>query len=57
MDITMERDEELIKFGDLDLTSKVNAGLKLLNLSLTWLSALYLINKSGDFEYIRMDIT
>ena len=51
MDITMERDEELIKFGDLDLTSKVNAGLKLLNLSQI------LMNQSGDFEYICMDIT
>ena len=29
----MERDEELIMFGDLDLISKVNARLKLLNLS------------------------
>ena len=30
----MRRDEELIRFGDFDLISKVNAELKLLNLSL-----------------------
>ena len=33
MDITMERYEELIRFCDLNLISKVNAGLKLLNVS------------------------
>ena len=42
-------------FGDLDLIDKVSAGLKLPNWS--QLSALYLMNQSGDFEYICIDIT
>ena len=33
MDVTLGHDEELIRFGDLDLIFKVTAGLKLPNLS------------------------
>ena len=56
MDKTMGRDEELIRFGDLDLISKVNAGPKLPNLSQNLIVCLYLMNKSGDFECICMDL-
>ena len=52
----MGRDEELIRFGDLDLISKVNAGPKLANLSQNLIVCLYLMNQSGDFEYICMDL-
>ena len=56
MDKTIGHDEELIRFGDLDLISKVNAGLKLPNLSQNLIVCLYLMNQSGDFEYICMNL-
>ena len=56
MDKTMGHDEELIRFGDLDLISKVSAGLKVPNLSQNLIVCLYLMNQSGDFEYICIDL-
>ena len=53
----MERDEELIRFGELDLFSKVNAGFKLLNLSQNLIVCTISHEPVGGFEYICMDIT
>ena len=57
MDVTLGYDEELIRFGDLDLIFKVTAGLKLPNLSQKVLVCTISHELVGRFTQICMDIT
>ena len=58
MNVTLRHDEELIRFGDLDLIFKVAAGLKLPNLSPKVLVCTRSHEPVGrDFSQICMDIT